>query len=80
MNRDFIPRHLLGGGLFWETVVSDAAPPVWDQHAWVRLTRDQAKELQRELATIVSRYANQAQGAGATSEYLLHLALAQREP
>ena len=80
VNRDFIPRHLLNGGMFWETVVSDAAPPVWDQHAWLRLTRDQAKELQRELATIVSRYANQEQSVGSTSEYLLHLALAQRAP
>lgn len=78
-NKDFVPRHLLDGGAFWEAALSNATPAVWDQHATLRLTRDQAKELQRELATIVNKYANQNQGMRPTAEHLLHLALAPRE-
>jgi hypothetical protein len=77
VNRDFVPRTLVNADAFWDAVLADAAPAVWDQQAQVMLTRDSAKALQRELAGVVRRYAQLHDPASRYARpYLVHLALA----
>ena len=52
-----------------------------DRYASLQLSRERAKALQRELAELVGRYGAAGAGDGhATSEYLVHLAMAARYP
>lgn len=77
VNRDFVPRNLLDTNDFWQAVLVDAAPAVWDQHATLRLTHGSAKAFQRELAGLVHRYRAAADGPG-SGDYLIRLAMAPR--
>ncbi|WP_157683807.1 winged helix-turn-helix domain-containing protein [Microlunatus soli] len=61
VNRDFVPRSLTDGDSFWTQALSEQAPAVWTQHATLELPSDLAKQLQHELASIVTRYARQAE-------------------
>lgn len=78
VNRDFVPRNLLDNNNFWQAVLSDAAPAVWDQHATLRLSPGSAKDFQRELAGLVRRYSAFAAEPHAT-EYLIRLAMAPKD-
>lgn len=60
VNRDFVPRRLLGQEQFWSAVLAADAPAVWDQYVVLHLTRDTAKVLQRQLSKIVGEYGNRA--------------------
>ncbi|MGI8415372.1 MAG: hypothetical protein ACR2P2_04040 [Nakamurella sp.] len=77
VNRDFVPRNLLDTNNFWQAVLSDAAPAVWDQHATLRLSPGSAKDFQRELAGLVHRYSTLA-AEPAASDYLIRLAMAPK--
>ncbi len=48
---------------------------MWDSLSRVTLTRERAKDLQRELASLLERYRDAADGA-AQREYLVRLAMA----
>lgn len=74
VNRDFVPRNLMARNDFWEAVLADTAPAVWDQHTSVRLPTGAAKALQRELAALIRRYATL--GSDSDDEYLVRLAMA----
>jgi hypothetical protein len=76
-NRDFVPENLTDSPLdFWDVVLSPRTPPVWDQHAIVHLTRQEAKEVQRELSLIVDRYSH-PQTEQRREPYVLQLAFAR---
>jgi hypothetical protein len=77
VNRDFVPHSMATGDAFWDAVLAPTAPAVWDQYAALRLTPDRAKQLQRELADLVARYAK-TRDDPTTCEYLLHLAMTPR--
>jgi hypothetical protein len=79
VNRDFVPQGMVTGETFWGAVLAPSAPAVWDQHASLRLGREHAKRLQRELAELAGRYADMGDGEAA-DEYLVHLAMAPRHP
>jgi hypothetical protein len=75
-NRDFVPQGLTTSSAFWSAVLASSGPAVWDQHAFVTLTRARAKELQHELAALVDRYSTASTTDTPTSQYLVHLRLA----
>lgn len=75
-NRDFVPQGLTTKSAFWSAVLADSGPAVWDQHAFLTLTRARAKALQHELAELVDRYSNASTPDAPTSQYLIHLRLA----
>lgn len=74
-NRDFVPASLAAAHDFWQTTLSPTKPAVWDQYAEIQLTHGDAKQLQRELADILTKYTTPHAGKRG-SRYLLHLALA----
>ncbi len=74
VNRDFVPAT--GATDFWAAVLDHNSPAVWDQHAQLRLTRADAKHLQRQLAALVTTYASRQTKTADT--YLVRLALAAR--
>lgn len=76
VNRDFVPIGLSEGSMFWAETLADGAPPVWSQHATLDLPIGLAKQLQRELAGIVTRYAELASKQTDKRGHHLQLALA----
>lgn len=77
LNREFVPQETQGfNRSFWEAVLAEESPVVWDQFVTLRLPREEAKRLQRELAGVWRRYLErQDERADA---YLLRLAVAPR--
>jgi hypothetical protein len=79
VNRDFVPRRLLGQEQFWSAVLAANAPAVWDQYTVLHLTKETAKALQRRLSKIAGEYGDQAAAGDKTMPYVCRLAIAPTE-
>ncbi|MCO1659879.1 hypothetical protein [Pseudonocardia humida] len=73
---DLVPDH---PGWSADALLADAAPPVLFHWAPLRLSRDKAKDLQRDLSEVLSRYAAESEGPGAP-DHLLGLFLTPLSP
>lgn len=60
---------------FFASLLDESSPAVWDSLARVALTRARAKDLQRDLASLLARYRD-APNLGTGKEYLVRLAMA----
>jgi len=60
---------------FFASLLDEPSPAVWDSLSRVTLTRERAKELQRDLARLLERYRDASDGAP-QREYLVRLAMA----
>lgn len=76
VNRDFVPAALTGEEAFWDAALHDESPAIWSQHATLDLAPQVAKQLQRELAGIVTRYATKAGVGTAVGPHHVQLVLA----
>lgn len=63
---------------FFASLLDAPSPAVWDSLSRVTLPRARAKELQRELASLLGRYRDAP--TGAQGEYLVRLAMAPVTP
>jgi hypothetical protein len=79
VNRDFVPRRLLGQEQFWSAVLAAEAPAVWDQYTVLHLTKEAAKSLQRHLSKLAGEYRDQVAAGDRTTPYLFRLAIAPAE-
>jgi hypothetical protein len=80
VNRDFVPRRLLGQEQFWSAVLAADAPAVWDQYTVLHLTKETAKALQRHLSKIAGEYGSRTAAGDKTVPYLCRLAIAPLDP
>jgi hypothetical protein len=64
---------------FFTSLLESDAPAVWDTWGSISLAPEDAKALQREIASLVGRYRRSGDGAPGEREYLLRLAMAPRK-
>lgn len=76
--RMFVPRAGAVDTTFFEELLGDARPALWNAWPELQLARPDAKALQRELSDLIRRYS--ARQTPGEDRFLLHLAMARLAP